>query len=752
MRQGQSIPQGCMSRPREFTVLALYTATIFVSATLLFLIQPLFARMVLPLLGGAPAVWNTAMVFYQAMLLAGYSYAHFSTRLLGERRQAMLHVALLFLPLLALPIGIPAGWTPPTASNPIPWLLTLLLVGVGLPFFVVSTSSPLLQRWFARTGHRAAADPYFLYAASNLGSMLALASYPLLFEPHLRLHSQSWIWTIGYGLLVVLTTCCAFLLRRAPVTDSRPASISVSNETARISIDWPRRIRWILLAFAPSSLMLSVTTYLSTDIAAVPLLWIIPLALYLLTYILVFASKPLLPHHLMARAFPIVLLPLIIVIVARANQPVSLLIPLHLLTFFVATMVCHGELARSRPDAHHLTEFYLWMSVGGVLGGIFNALLAPLLFDSVIEYPLTLVLVCLLSPRLATSPTRRLSPRTLDVVFPLSLAGLTLAMIAVAGLLEVSAGPLSTGMMFGLPTLLCFSFSRRPVRFGLGVAAVLLAGALHLGPHGQVLYSERSFFGVHRVTLAPNTNAHMLMHGSTLHGMQSLEPEQRLDPLTYYYQTGPVGQAFSLLPQARSTAVGVVGMGTGSITCYGQPGQQWTLYEIDPAVERIARDTRFFTFLRDCPPDKQVVLGDARLSLKSAADHQYGMLILDAYSSDAIPLHLVSREALQLYLAKVADDGVLLFHISNRHLDLEPVLTNLAEDAGLASRIIDDGAISQEDATRGKTASKWFIMARQSSHLGALATDPRAQVPRGQIDAGVWTDDFSSLLSVFKWE
>ncbi len=742
-----------MNRSREVTLLLVFTLTIFTSATLLFLIQPMFARMVLPLLGGAPAVWNTAMVFYQAVLLAGYGYAHLSTKWLPNRWQIALHGSLVLLPLLVLPIGIPRDWTPPTQTNPLPWLLLLLLVAVGTPFFVVSTSGPLLQRWFARTGHRNAADPYFLYAASNLGSMLALITYPVLIEPYLRLQDQSTIWAAGYLLLSVLVMGCGLMLwsARSPVASTDRSAVGPS-DADKPRVGGLRKLRWVLLSFVPSSLMLGVTTYLSTDIAAIPLLWIIPLALYLLTFILVFAGKPLIPHLLMVRAFPMVLLPLVIAIVARANQPVALLIPLHLLTFFIAAMVCHGELARDRPDTHFLTEFYLWLSVGGVLGGIFNAIVAPLLFSAVVEYPMTLVFACLLGAQpIASSGWFGRRARSLDLLYPLSLAGLSAVLVMAAGALEVTSSPLSTGMMFGVPALLCFSFSRRPLRFGLGVASILLVGSLYLGPQGQLLFTDRSFFGIHRVTLSPDGKAHMLLHGSTLHGMQRHEPDHRLVPLTYYYPTGPAGLIFDTVDTAKDAPVGVVGMGTGSLACYGQAGQRWTFYEIDPAVERIARDPRFFTFLRDCPPDIDVVLGDARISLASAPDAGYGMLILDAYSSDAIPLHLVSREALQLYRSKITSDGLLLFHISNRHLDLTPVLAALAQDAGLSALVLDDGVVSEAEAARGKTASKWLVMARDEEALRDLSRDPRAARPQAAASGKVWTDDFSSLLSVFNW-
>jgi hypothetical protein len=355
-------------------VLILFGATIFVSASLLFLVQPMFARMALPLLGGAPAVWNTAMVFYQAVLLAGYAYAHVTMRWLGARRQAGLHLLILLVPLLVLPIALPAGWIPPGDTNPIPWLLALLAAAVGLPFFAVSATSPALQAWLAATGHPAARDPYMLYAASNVGSMLALLAYPVLVERFVHLDSQSRLWAWGYGILVGLAAGCALALWRAGAAHrgEEPGNGATTAPLAAAELgdaDRPitpaRRARWVLLAAVPSSLMLSVTTYLSTDIAAIPLLWIVPLAIYLLTFALVFGRRRLIPHRVWVELLPVALLPLVLVLVARANEPLLLVIPTHLVVFFVAAMVCHGELAQDRPDPRHLTAFYLRLAVGG---------------------------------------------------------------------------------------------------------------------------------------------------------------------------------------------------------------------------------------------------------------------------------------------------------------------------------------------------------------------------------------------------
>lgn len=728
-------------------MIALYALTIFTGASLLFLVQPMFARMVLPLLGGAPAVWNTALVFYQATLLAGYAYAHLTARWLGAGRQAALQLGLLLIPLLVLPIRLPAGWAPPVQSSPTLWLLALLAVIVGPPFFVVSATSPLLQRWLTQTRHGAAADPYFLYGASNLGSMLALLAYPALFEPYLTLGDQSVVWTVGYVLLIVLTAGCAAILWRAPAsepTGRRDPALGLGTDEP--SPSRARCARWVLLGFVPSSLMLSVTTYLSTDIAAIPLLWVIPLALYLLTFILVFARRPPIPHHVMTAVLPLVMLPLVLVLAARANEPLGLVMTTHLVAFFVASMVCHGELARDRPAPRHLTSFYLWLSLGGVLGGAFTALGAPLVFDRVVEYPLMLVAACLV-PSLAAPVAASRSSRLLDLAVPAALGVAALALIRMLATGDPATAAARAGLVFGVLVFACLFSARRPVRFGLGIGAILLASSLYEGAEGRLLLQQRSFFGIHRVTIDRPARHHILLHGTTLHGMQSLDPARRREPLTYFHADGPLGQLFRAVGGTRGR-VAVVGLGAGSLACHAQPGQRWTFYEIDPVVERIARDRRFFTFLADCQPEAPVVLGDARLSLAGAPDGAYTLLILDAYSSDAPPVHLITREALALYLRKLAPGGILAFNISNRHLDLEPVLGRLAADARLTALTQDDDVSGA--GTTGKLPSQWMIMARSPADFGPLGQDPRWQPP-GVDPGAVWTDSFSSLLSVFRW-
>jgi len=707
----------------------------------------MFAKMALPLLGGAPAVWNTCMLFFQAALLGGYAYAHATTRFLQLRQQAVLHVALLLTSLSILPIGMPGAWTQSSPGHPVIWLLALLLVALGLPFFVLSATAPLVQSWFLRSGHPMARDPYFLYVASNSGSLAALLAYPILLEPNLRLPDQSHLWTFGYLLLMLLLMVCIAAAWRARTGPVMAATLHHGENGDRTPghahPPLGLRIRWVILAFIPSSLMLGLTTYITTNVAPMPLLWTVPLALYLSTFVVAFARDIWLSSSLVNRLVPIVVLPVAATLALGPRGQLWLLVPLHLLAFFVTSLACHRELAQLRPAPSRLTEFYLLIGVGGVVGGIFNALLAPTLFTGVLEYPLVLVLACFV--RRSTAPTR------LDLNLALAIC------IAVSGsiwLAHTSAGGTVVTLLLAicLPVLLCFAVRARPLPFGLGVGAFLITTALLMGSGHQILYRHRSFFGVLQVINDESKGVRILANGTTNHGSQSLNPARQREPLAYFYRTGPIGQVFAALSEVRPVSpVAVIGLGTGSLACYGESGQEFTFYEIDPAVVRIARDLRYFTFLQICPPDVHIVVGDARLSLANAPDGHYGLIVLDAFSSDAIPSHLITRQALRLYMQKLAQAGLLAVHISNNHLDIEPVVANLAQDGGLVGLAQRDVRVTPAEARAGKTASHWVILARRPDDLHALRHDSRWHTLAPRVDRAVWTDDFSNILSIIKW-
>jgi len=754
-------PVGEATGERHSLLLWGFALTLFANAALLFAVQPMFSKMALPLLGGSASVWNTCMLVFQTLLLGGYLYAHLSTRLLRPRAQVALHVALLAVSLLALPVAVPAGWTPPPGGAPVPWLVGLLLVGLGLPFFLLSTGAPLLQHWFSRTGHPAADNPYFLYAASNAGSMLALLAYPFAIEPLLALSSQRRVWSVLYGVVVLLVALCGWTaLRReerlsalGSRLSAEATAVAESREPRAESLAlWRQRVWWTLLAFAPSSLLLGVTTYLSTDMAAFPLLWVVPLTLYLLTFVLVFARRQLLPHWLMLRVHPLLLLPLLVALFAGRAGNLLVMAPLHLLLFFVTAMVCHGELSRLRPGPARLTEFYLWLSVGGVLGGVFNVLVAPVLFDSVFEYSLMLAVACALRPwpagRASWPELRR------DALLPLALGG---GVVFTLKYLFVGASPLVT--IYGVPVLggvaatLCLFFARRPLRLALGVLALLMAAAVGRTTGRPPIFADRSFFGVYGVRDLGG-GYHVLYHGTTLHGAQNRRVDRVREPLTYYRLRGPLGDLFSVKRLAgRPLDVGVVGLGAGTVACYARPGDRLTFYEIDPAIERIARDRRLFTYVPDCAPSAPVILGDARVSLDRApSDARYDVLVLDAFSSDAIPVHLLTREALAVYLRHLAPDGVLAVHVSNRYLNLKPVVADLAADAGLVALLGEERSLSAEDRARMHSASSWVAIARSRAPLEALAVrEPRWRALVADPSRRVWTDDYSNVLGAMIW-
>ncbi|HEX8558871.1 MAG TPA: fused MFS/spermidine synthase [Pyrinomonadaceae bacterium] len=798
----------------------LYAAALFVSAFLLFWVQPLAGKLMLPLLGGTPAVWNTCMLFFQAALLAGYAYALALTRWLSARAQAVTHVGLLVVAALALPpaLGAAAAGGAPEGGSPAWWLLKTLLVTFGPPFFVLSASAPLLQRWFSRTREASASDPYFLYAASNAGSLFALLGFPFLLEPGLTLGQQSRAWAFAYGALALLVAACAVAALRSRGAADEGAAAEARGRAAEggegvgaegggeveadgaspaasaLSAGRPgarRRLRWALLAFAPSSLVLGVTTYVTTDLAAVPLLWVIPLALYLLSFVVVFARRRVIPSGLSARLLPGAAVLLALVYLSGATEPAWFLILFHLLFLFCASLVCHGALADDRPEPAYLAEFYLCVAAGGALGGLFNALVAPVAFDTLVEYPLVVVLASYLRPGFRRRRGRLLGLRLgargeddaaegdaegdgregwHDVRLAALIGLLAAALLLVARQFELT-GAERVALSLGVPLFLLNHFyAPRPLRFALGLGLVMLASALFHDSDGRTLHASRNFYGAHRVFSDDADTIRWLRHGSTRHGQQYTDPRRRCEPVSYYHRRGPLGSIFEAL-RARATAgdvkVGraarpapprafaVVGLGAGTTAAYSRAGESWTFYEIDPEVVGVARDPRLFTYISECSAAPvSVVVGDARLRLREAPDGAYDLIALDAFSSDAVPAHLMTREALALYLSKLAPGGVVAFHVSNRALELERVAGGLAADARLHARVFNDGrdADHADDSDVGRDPSTWVAVARAPEDLGAMASDPR-WLPLDASAPGlvVWRDDFSDLLGVFKW-
>jgi len=711
-------------------LLPMFAAALLISAVLLFWMQPLFGKMALPLLGGSASVWTTALMFFQAILLAGYAYAHVLSRVKSIRLQVLVHAIVLLAAFISLPITISSE--PASDSPPILWLLGSMATTLGIPFFAISATAPLLQRWFSLSRHPHAQDPYFLYSISNLGSVAVLLAYPFIIEPLIGLDAQSLVWTFGYGGLLVLIMLCGLqLLSSGPRVESKSVTAADS------PITWRQRFYWVALTFAPSSLLLGVTTHLTTDVAAAPLLWIVPLILYLVTYIIAFARRRFVSHPAVLLAQPFVLL------VAFILLPISTqnwaLFSLHLVVFFILALGCHGELVRRRPPAAALTEFYFAMGIGGALGGLFNAVIAPLVFVGIYEYGLAIVIACMLRPQ---SGTRRSVDLALDIFVPVCLLS---AVIALAKLTSFDPSKTSAILHIGYLTvlgLLVLSFKRRPIRFGLGVGAAILGISL-LANRAEVLARERSFFGVYRVEAILSNHIHLLKHGTTLHGIQDFRSGHINRPQGYYARQGPLGQIFETLVMTRQkwTDVGLVGLGAGATLCYALPSQAWTVFEIDPMIVEIARDPELFTYWAECADRGSVklVLGDARLTLRKQKDQSFDSLIIDAYNSDAVPVHLLTREAVELYLRKIRPDGLLLFHLSNRYMKLAEVLGAVVKDLGLTA------------LWQTHEISDWAIVAPNEDALAFLREDERWQPLVAMSGVRPWTDDFSDVVSVIKW-
>ncbi|MGB9116140.1 spermidine synthase [Bradyrhizobium sp.] len=735
------------SASRNRLVLVVYTAAIFVSALLLFSVQPLFTKMVLPRLGGSPAVWSVAMVFFQSLLLAGYAYAHYLMRLRNRMIPVAVHLVLLVIALATLPLSIAGGWGEPPTSGYALWLLGLFAVSIGLPFFALAANNPLLQAWFVGTGHPNGPDPYFLYASSNIGSFLALLSYPVLLEPMFTLRTQNLIWTGGYGLLIVLIGACGVLLARSP----KSAAVDVlATDTDAPAPPWILRARWIFLAAVPSGLLIAVTAHISTDVAAAPLLWVLPLSLYLLTWVLVFQSRPLLPHKWVLMVQPVAIAGVIVLLAFGGEQNLLLTLGGHQLCFFVIAMACHGELARTRPAAKYLTGFYVALSFGGMVGGLFAGLIAPYAFSWVAEYPILVVLAVLCRP----SGEERWS-RWSRWYWPLLLA-LAVALIApsfgtgrVFDWLEeqrvyVAGAVAAVGMLLAL--LL------RADRWKLASLAALALVLIRVYPadDGRV-ETVRSFFGVHKIVVTPHGQYHVLMHGTTIHGAEKFQNDDgtpvpgRPEPITYYHKDGGIGQAITAIRERKGAAlrVAVIGLGAGTLTCASEPGEIWKFFEIDQSMVDTARDPRYFTYIRDCEPDLKPVIGDARLTFAREPDGIYDLIVVDAYSSDAIPIHLATEEAMKIYKDKLAPQGAVLMHVSNRHLELSSVVVGIAEANDLKSWVY-----SEDSGRDGEYifSTSVVLSAREEADIGKLASSDQWAETEADEKQRVWTDDYSNVL------
>ncbi|MGP8122599.1 MAG: spermidine synthase [Xanthobacteraceae bacterium] len=732
---------------RDALVLSVYTAAIFVSALLLFSVQPMFTKMVLPRLGGSPAVWSVAMVFFQTLLLAGYAYAHLLMRFRDRRAPIVIHLAVLLVALLALPLSIASGFGTPPSSGYALWLLALFAVSIGLPFFALAANNPMLQAWFVRTGHPAGPDPYFLYASSNIGSFLALLSYPLLLEPLLTLRLQNLVWTAGYAGLILLIAGCGLLLWRSPPFVDAAAE---AGEAAAVPPSWRLRLRWIFLAAVPSGLLIAVTAHISTDVAAAPLLWVLPLSLYLLTWVLVFQSRPLLPHRWMLALQPVAIAGIVVLLAIGGEQNLLLTLGGHQLCFFVIAMASHGELARTRPASRYLTGFYVALSLGGMIGGLFAGLVAPYTFSWIAEYPILLVLAALCRPA-GAERWPRLSPVIWLIVALVAAASLAPAMMTgkVSSLFETDrvivaavAATVAVLIAVGLKA------NRWAVAAAVALAVVLIR--VYPADDGRV-ETVRSFFGVHKIVETPHGQYHVLMHGTTIHGAQKLHEDDgtpitgRPEPISYYHNDGGIGQAIEAIRARKGgpLRVAVIGLGAGTLACAARPGENWTFFEIDQSMVDTARDPKKFSFISSCMPDLRPVMGDARLTFAREPDGVYDLIIVDAYSSDAIPIHLATEEAMAIYKAKLEPHGAVVMHVSNRHLELASVVVGIAEANDLKSWVYNEDSGRDDEYI---FATNVVVSAREEADVGSLASSDVWALTEPEDDERVWTDDYSNVL------
>jgi SAM-dependent methyltransferase len=729
------------NRMHERVARPLFLLTIIAGSFLLFLTQPMIARMALPRVGGSPSIWNSAMLVYQLLLLAGYAYAHWLGRL-RPRRQVGIHLVLLGLAAIWLPIGL-TGFMPAPDAEPALWVPWLLISSIGPLFFIVSSQAPLMQRWYALESSRG--DPYPLYAASNLGSFAGLISYPLIVEPTMTLAQQSWLWTILYGVLVLLVAACALTVPGHAV-ETVPEETSPA-PTAR------QMLHWVALAAVPSGLMLSTTTHLTTDIVAIPLLWVVPLSLYLLSFVIAFAARR------GPANFITLLAPLIILIAgglafsAGAGNP-FFAVTLGLTLLFAVAVALHSAMFSLRPAVGHLTSFYLAMSFGGMLGGLFCAIVAPLLFDWAYEHPLLIVAAAMLVPQYSLVPW----PKPLAPMLSFTLPAVAFLLSFVTYLMRwkgfdpglVMAGSIAVSLV-ALAAL-----GRRWV-FALCLAALMLS---YLGGWETLSGSfegtrTRSYFGIYEVSERRNHTARILTHGTTLHGIQNLVPGLETVPTSYYARRSGVGLALTNADAlfGAHPRIGVVGLGSGTLSCYARPNQAWTFFEIDPAMVQVARNR--FSFLSRCAPQVRIVLGDARISLSRQPANSIDVLAVDAFSSDAVPMHLLTREALRVYGNAVQPGGIVLFHISNRYLDLKPVIADLAAREGWTAAMLQY-VPEERDEVLNATISVWIALSRNPAtieRLIALSGDDSVywEPVRPQPGFAGWSDDHASILPIINF-
>jgi hypothetical protein len=734
------------------SLLTSFVVATLISSSLLFLIQPLMAKLMLPLFGGSSSVWAVSMSFFQAMLLIGYGYAHLLRTYLSLRHGIALHLALMALGLYFLRFD--AATLVDVSSGEIGTLalLAVLAKTVGFPFAVMSANAPLTQSWFSRSTHKDAEDPYFLYAASNLGSMFALLAYPFVIEPLIGLHTQTNLWTAGFlGLTLALATC-GFVLISGQVRATVDAVSSQEDD----AITWPRRLTWLLYAFVPSALLSAWTNHITTDVASAPFLWLPPLALYLASFVLMFRAKPLVSIPIL-RALLLLSLPVAYAVnYGAGSENFLIVLGSGAIAFMATTCILHRKMFEDRPGPSKLTAFYFIMSLGGVLGGAFVSLLAPVMFSSVTEYPL-LLLASLLLAASHFKPEFSGSTRKTALTFAAVFLFAYLARSLLGQIVYSNPQSWTSSVMFGLWVTAFFALARSNQHFPSYVALVAVMVELIIVQFSS-LGTFRNFYGV--LSVGMDKDRILMLHGTTVHGGAFQEdlnlPEgQKPRPLTYYTANGGMAQSITVKQSALALSgakgtYGVVGLGSGSLACYGNPGETWKFYEINANVTRVAQDPKYFPFMTKCGGDAPVIMGDARLTLQNEAEKSFDVLIVDAFSSDSIPVHLLTTEAMELYMRSLKDDGVMAFHISNRHLDLESVVTaNVAaintKGKELHALVHLHSTILDHDAP-GASPSHVVLLSKSRAALNAHRLNASTFEAQSS-DVSAWTDDYSNVIS-----
>ncbi|MBO6512517.1 MAG: fused MFS/spermidine synthase [Phycisphaerales bacterium] len=750
-----------------------FIATVFLSATLLFSVQPMVAKSLLPVFGGSSSVWTTCMLFYQTVLLLGYLYAHFVMKRVPRKVQLVGHVAMLVVALVA-GVLYDTPTPPPEASTfPVPWLILQLLLVSGLPFFMISSAGPLVQGWFARTGHARAHDPYFLYAASNAGSLIGLLAYPFVIEPMIGLDTQRMVWLGGFGLFVVLSAG-AIMMTRSGSGEGSKEDESTEND----SISWKRRLRWMFYAFVPSTMLLGVTSHISMDIASFPMLWVLPLAVYLVTMIIAFAVNAERLVDSMRKPVVAALIGAGVLVAIRIQSIASIeaVIAVQMILLTTVGLLGHGMLSADRPRVSHLTEFYLVMSIGGALGGFFNGIVAPLVFQTTWEYQIALLCAAALLPWRTISTISEPKDRKRAKLVRYALPFVSLVLVVLSGMMA-SQLIRAVGLMEWTPIIIFVLMVLIPMLLLIlswrdGLASVLLllvpvgVSAIEEFADPNTLYRERTFYGVLSVVdkgyvdpvTLEWTVIRSLQHGTTDHGIEVIDPD-RIGPAVpqgYYNPMGPCGMTVRAVQGMRPLGmrVGAVGLGTGAVAAFNRETDLINYFEIDPGVADIAQDPEYFSYLTDAQGELSVELGDGRLLLeqeRTRGEEPYDLLIIDAFSSDSIPVHLLTQEAVGLYFDRITDDGVVLIHISNRHLNLHPLVFRLG-DAHESIVLYRDQLMSEIDENQRQywLPSTWMALTKNRETAVALSRAGMQVMEQPEFDVRIWTDQYSNILPLFE--